>query len=69
MQKNPRLEIKGALSVPEFCSWASIGRTLVYKLIKERQLKPFKVGRRTLIPLSEAQRWLEAQSTCVSEIQ
>ena len=53
---------KGALSIAEFCSWTSIGRTLVYKLIKEKQLKPFKVGRRTLITRFEAERWLKDQS-------
>lgn len=37
---------------------AGIGRTMLYQLIKDGEIKTIKVGRRTLIPESELQRWL-----------
>jgi excisionase family DNA binding protein len=35
------------LTVDQFCSAAGIGRTLVYSLIKDKQIKVIKLGRRT----------------------
>jgi len=40
------------------CNRAGIGRTMMYKLIKDGEIKTIKVGRRTLVPESELQRWL-----------
>ena len=48
----------GAMSVEAFCRWASIGRTATYREIAEGRLHVRKLGRRTLIPLAEAERWL-----------
>lgn len=45
-------------SIDVFCASVGIGRTQAYEEIKERRLKVAKVGRRTIIPLAEAQRWL-----------
>lgn len=50
----------GILSVNDFCKWASIGRTAVYAEMKAGRLTARKFGRKTMIPLSEAQRWLSA---------
>lgn len=52
--------LQGAMSVSAFCRWASIGRTAAYREIAEGRLQVRKLGRRTLIPLSEAERWLNA---------
>jgi hypothetical protein len=49
---------QGAMTVEAFCRWASIGRTVAYREIGEGRLHPRKVGRRTLIPVAEAERWL-----------
>lgn len=49
---------KAALSVAEFCAAFSIGRTAVYEEMKAGRLQARKCGRRTLIPRSEAERWL-----------
>ena len=57
------LHLQGAISVKEFCRWASIGRTVAYEEITLGRLKVRKVGRRTLIPFAEAQRWLESLPT------
>jgi hypothetical protein len=51
---------QGALSVEAFCRWASIGRTVAYREIAEGRLHVRKLGRRTLIPVAEAERWLVA---------
>jgi hypothetical protein len=48
----------GAFSVRDFCRWAGIGRTAVYAEIKAGRLSARKFGRRTVIPVFEAQRWL-----------
>lgn len=46
------------LTVRDFCQWASIGRTSVYAEMKAGRLAARKIGRRTVIPQNEAQRWL-----------
>ncbi|MDP2874571.1 MAG: helix-turn-helix domain-containing protein [Holophaga sp.] len=38
-----------------------IGRTFVFQLIKEGKLKAVKIGRRTLIPVVEAEAFLSRQ--------
>lgn len=52
--------VVGAYSIPEFCSWARVGRTAVYAEMKAGRLTARKFGRRTLIPKSEAERWMAA---------
>jgi hypothetical protein len=47
-----------AYSVEEFAWSHGLSRTSVYELFKARQLQPVKVGKRTLIPIIEAERWL-----------
>ncbi len=51
---------KAAFAILEFCSWAGIGRSKVYSEIGAGRLKAVKAGKRTLIPVTEAQRWLES---------
>lgn len=51
---------KGALSIPKFCTWADVGRSKVYQEIGAGRLRAVKFGKRTLIPLPEAQRWLDS---------
>lgn len=47
----------GALSIAEFAVWAGICRSKVYMEIVAGRLVPHKVGRRTVIWSSEAERW------------
>jgi excisionase family DNA binding protein len=47
------------LSVSEFAAATGIGRTKAYAEIKSGRLKPVKVGKRTIVPVSEAQAWLK----------
>ncbi len=50
---------KVVLSVKEFCQQAGIGRTKVYQEITSGRLVARKCGRRTIIPISELNNWLE----------
>lgn len=47
-----------AFSVSEFCLWAGVGRTTVYGEIAAGRLNARKLGRRTIILRSDAERWL-----------
>jgi hypothetical protein len=49
---------KLAYSVPEFLAAVSIGRTQFYEELKAGRLRAVKVGKRTLVPITEAERWL-----------
>lgn len=48
----------GAFSVDDFCRWAGIGRTAAYAEMSAGQLAARKLGRRTIIFRTEAERWL-----------
>lgn len=51
-----------AWSVEEFAQATGIGRTTVFQLIKEGQIKPFKIGKRTLIAVKEAEAFIARMS-------
>jgi hypothetical protein len=55
------------MSVEAFCRWASVGRTVAYREIAEGRLHARKLGRRTLIPVVEAERWLAGLPSPSSE--
>ena len=48
----------GALSVSDFLSWASIGRTKFYQEVNEGRLKTRKIGNKTVIRMQDALEWL-----------
>ena len=48
----------GAFTVEELLSWARISRTKLYEEIKEKRIKPRKLGRKTLILRTDAEAWL-----------
>lgn len=51
---------RGAFSIPEFCQWAGIGRTLAFAEIKAGRLTVTKCGKRSLIRVADAQAWLDS---------
>lgn len=53
---------KMALTVSEFCSAYAVGRSTFYQLVKSDRIRPLKVGKRTVIAVSEAERWLDSLS-------
>lgn len=46
------------LSVEEFLDWSGISRWKFYDLVKQKAIRPRKIGSRTVIPIEEAERWL-----------
>ena len=49
--------LKQAYSVRDFCAAYSLGRTTVYREIKDGRLQVMKVGRRTLITIEAVMDW------------
>ena len=48
----------GMLTVEDACEYLKVGRTTVFKAIKEGHLQTIKIGRRTLIPRVAARQFL-----------
>jgi excisionase family DNA binding protein len=42
------------LTVEEFCQHLRIGKTYAYALFKEGRVTPIKLGRKTLVPMEQA---------------
>ncbi len=58
------------MTISEFCKATSLGRTYVYKLLKQGDLKAVKIGRRTLVRKDDLAAWtssLEAYPTASKE--
>ena len=55
-----RLEDRGALTVDEFCRWASIGRSKFYQEVTEGRIRLRKVGRKSVVTVPDARAWLES---------
>jgi excisionase family DNA binding protein len=49
---------KLAFRIDEFCRAFGVGRSKFYELVARREIKPVKSAKQTLIPVSEAERWL-----------
>jgi excisionase family DNA binding protein len=61
-KKNPKTFVadpKSALRVEEAAHKSTLGRNAIYREIREGRLKIAKVGRRTIIPVAEFNRWLQ----------
>ena len=43
--------------VDDFCRAHGIGRTLFYEEVKRGEIKTIKIGKRTLVPNTEAKAW------------
>ena len=46
------------LTVEEFCSCIGIGRTLGFRLLREREFESFLIGRKRLVTMSSVQRYI-----------
>lgn len=55
-----------AYSIPDAAMACGISRSMIYEAIQNGELKPSKVGARTLIAIEEIRRWLIARQ--VTEI-
>lgn len=50
---------KLAVPVPEACNRLSVGRTLFYELVNAGEIRTFKVGARTLVPVADLAAFVE----------
>jgi len=50
---------RGAVTVDTYCRATSLGRTKFYDLVKAKKIRTLKAGRRTLVPVSEIQAFLD----------
>ncbi len=48
--------------VDDFCRAHGIGRTLFYDEVKRGEIKIIKIGKRTLVPDSEARAWQDRKA-------
>lgn len=61
---NQKSEITpAALRVEQAAQYLSLGRMSIYRLIRERRLRPVKVGAATLIPRAQLDALLGAADT------
>jgi len=52
-----RLELKRNFTILEFSEVYGLSKTLIYSEIKKGTLRPFKVGKKTLISKEAAEQW------------
>ena len=57
-----------SLSIAETCKQLSISKSFFYLLVKRGQIKPVKLGRRTLVPFVELERLSSGQSPTSAEM-
>jgi hypothetical protein len=50
----------GAMTVAQFCRWASIGRTKFYEELNSQRLMARKLGAKTIILRDDAEKWLRS---------
>lgn len=60
---------RGAMTVDQFCSWASIGRRKFYQEVSAGHITIRKVGRKSIVTLPDALSWLESLPVGKSEVQ
>ena len=53
-------------TIPQTCDRLQCGRSTIYALIKDGQLRPIKLGKLTRIPDSEIDRYIRSLKTDVS---
>lgn len=58
MNSAPILKTKAALSVNEFAEYIGLSRSTMFRMIRAGRVRPVRIGRRTLIPITEAARLL-----------
>lgn len=55
-----------AMTIVQFCNWAGIARSTVYKEIASGRLKARKIGSKTIIARDDADAWFQALPMLVS---
>ena len=49
------------IDVPETIHKTCLGKTSIYELVKARELRPIKLGRKTVFSEQEVNAWIEKQ--------
>jgi len=62
MTKDPGALAPVAYSMSDACRVLSIGRTSLYRLVKEGRIETRKIGTRTLIPAASLRALVEGES-------
>jgi excisionase family DNA binding protein len=52
---------KDWFTITELGSWLRVSRTTVYKLLRERHIPAYRIGRATRVRRRDVERWLEDQ--------
>lgn len=61
--------VPATMKVEAFLHWAGISRFLFYQEVKRGRIRPKKCGGRTVIPVQEAERWLQELPDLVTAVQ
>lgn len=56
----------GAMSIDQFCQYGCIGKTKAYGEVKAGRLELRKIGSKTVVLRSEAERWLRSLPTATA---
>ena len=51
------------IDVPETSHKTCLGKTSIYELVKAKELRPIKLGRKTVFSEQEVNAWIEKQIT------
>jgi len=57
-----------AMTIAQFCAWAGIARSTVYKEIANGRLKARKIGGKTIIAREDANAWFQALPALQSRV-
>lgn len=49
------------IDIPETSHKTSLGKTSIYELVKAKELRPIKLGRKTVFSEKEVNAWIEKQ--------
>jgi hypothetical protein len=59
----PLVASQGCMDLPEFLIWARVSRTTAFKEVAAGRLVVRRIGRKMLIPLENAEAWLNSLPT------
>lgn len=48
------------VTIPEACAAIKIGRTKFYQLLNSEKIRAVKIGKKTLIPISELEKFIDS---------
>jgi len=55
------------LTVPEVCSYLQISQVTVYRLIRQKNIPAFRIGKNWRFNLQDLERWIESETLTAEE--